>query len=71
MDQNGIIGAHGELTNLYFINGFSGHGIQQSPAAGNAISELILDGRFVDIDLTRFSYERVVNNKPLLEINVV
>jgi len=71
MDQNGVIGAHGELENLYFVNGFSGHGIQQAPAAGNAISELILHGKFIDIDLTRFSYKRIVDNEPLPEINVV
>ena len=71
LDQNCIIGPHHQISNLFFINGFSGHGIQQSPAAGHAISELILDGKYNDIDLTRFGYERVLNNEPLAEVNVV
>lgn len=70
-DQNGIMGPHHEVDNLFFINGFSGHGIQQSPAAGNSISELILDGRFTAIDLTKFGYKRIVDNAPVFEINVV
>lgn len=67
LDQNGIIGRHTDIPNLLLINGFSGHGIQQSPAAGNAIAELILHGQFRNIDLTRLSFERVVNNTPLFE----
>jgi len=70
-DQNGIVGAHPEISNLYFVNGFSGHGIQQSPAVGNAISELILDGKYSTIDLTRFSFERIRNNVLLKEENIV
>lgn len=70
-DQNAIIGAHPDIKNLYFANGFSGHGIQQSPAVGNAISELILDGRYSAIDLSRFSFERIHNNVLLKEKNIV
>ncbi len=70
-DQNAIIGCHPDLENLYLINGFSGHGVQQSPAAGRALSELIVDGGFRTIDLRRFSYERVRANAPIKELNVV
>lgn len=70
-DQNGIIGRHPEINNLYFANGFSGHGIQQAPAVGNAISELILDGEYVDIDLKRFGYERITSQSELKEVNVI
>ncbi len=53
------------------MNGFSGHGIQQSPAAGRAVSEIILDGRTHSIDLSEFSFHRIIENRPLLEKNVI
>ena len=59
------------MTNFLFANGFSGHGIQQSPATGRAISELIVHNRFVTIDLRRFGYERFAANRPIHELNVV
>lgn len=71
LDQNAIIGAHPVISNLMFANGFSGHGIQQSPAVGEAVSELILDGRIHSIDLSDFSFQRIVKNRPLRERNVV
>lgn len=70
-DQNGIIGPHPEISNFYFANGFSGHGLQQGPAAGNAIAELIVHGEFRAIDLKRFGYERIPENRPLYEKNVI
>jgi FAD-dependent oxidoreductase domain-containing protein 1 len=71
LDQNAVLGAHPELKNFYFANGFSGHGLQQAPAAGNAIAELIMHGTYRTIDLVRFGYERVLHNEPLFEKNVI
>ncbi len=70
-DQNAILGPHPDLSNFYAANGFSGHGLQQSPAVGRAIAELIRYGEFRSLDLSRFSYERVVAGRPLRELNVV
>jgi FAD-dependent oxidoreductase domain-containing protein 1 len=71
LDQNAVLGAHPELGNFYFANGFSGHGLQQGPAAGNAIAELIMHGTYRTIDLTRFGYQRIARNEPLFEKNVI
>jgi sarcosine oxidase len=71
LDQNLIIGRGPALANFYMANGLSGHGLQQSPAIGRALSEMILEGGFKSIDLTRFGYERVAKNQPLAELNVV
>lgn len=70
-DENGFIGAHPFYHNLYFATGFSGHGIQQAPGVGRAISELIIEGRFKTIDLTRFSFDRLFLNQPLYERNII
>jgi sarcosine oxidase len=71
LDQNAILGPHPEVGNFYFANGFSGHGLQQSPAVGRAIAELIAYGEYRSLDLRRFGYERVAKNLPILELNVV
>uniref|UniRef100_H3BEE6 FAD-dependent oxidoreductase domain-containing protein 1 n=1 Tax=Latimeria chalumnae TaxID=7897 RepID=H3BEE6_LATCH len=70
-DQNAILGMHPLINNLFFATGFSGHGLQQSPAAGRAIAELILDGGFQTIDLNALSFERVYLEKKALEKNIV
>ncbi|XP_017106978.2 FAD-dependent oxidoreductase domain-containing protein 1 [Drosophila bipectinata] len=70
-DANGVIGRHPHYSNLFIAAGFSGHGIQQTPAVGRAISELILDGRFSTIDLSRLGFERLVKNQPMFEVNIV
>ncbi|XP_078044332.1 FAD-dependent oxidoreductase domain-containing protein 1 [Augochlora pura] len=70
-DQNGIIGLHPYHRNLIFATGFSGHGIQQAPAVGRAISELILDNKFTTIDLSKLSFNRIIQNSPVHEVNIV
>ena len=71
LDQNALLGPHPEVENFYFANGFSGHGVQQAPAAGRAVAELIVHGRYVSLDLARFGYDRVLRNEPIRELNVV
>jgi glycine/D-amino acid oxidase-like deaminating enzyme len=71
LDHNVILGPHTELKNFLFANGFSGHGLQQSPAMGRGLSELIIYGAFKTLDLSPFGYERVTANRPFLEDAVI
>ncbi len=70
-DQNAIIGAHVDIPNLYLCNGFSGHGLQQAPAAGRAVAELILHGKFKTLDLSPFGLDRFAGTRLQLEENIV
>jgi glycine/D-amino acid oxidase-like deaminating enzyme len=71
LDHNLIVGRHPEVRNFVFANGFSGHGLQQGPAAGRAVSELIVYEGFRTLDLTEVGYERIVENRPFLEKAVI
>jgi glycine/D-amino acid oxidase-like deaminating enzyme len=71
LDHNAIIGRAGDVENFYLANGFSGHGLQQAPAVGRALAELIVYGQYRSLDLSELGYERVLSNRPLLERNVI
>jgi glycine/D-amino acid oxidase-like deaminating enzyme len=71
LDHNMILGAHPDIDNLLFANGFSGHGLQHAPAVGRALSELVLHGGWRSLDLSRLGWERVLQQRPLRELNVV
>lgn len=70
MDHNAILGEWPELKGFFLANGFSGHGLQQGPAVGRYISELILDRR-PELDLSIFSPARILENSPLSEGGIV
>lgn len=70
-DQNAILGAHTEVENFIFVNGFSGHGFQQSPAMGRGTAELIAYGEYRSLDLTPFNYERIAKGEKYVEKAVI
>jgi FAD-dependent oxidoreductase domain-containing protein 1 len=70
-DHNGIVGFHPQIENLLMMNGFSGHGLQQAPVVGRGVAELICHGKFVTLDLSDLSYRRILQQRPLLERNVI
>lgn len=71
LDQNAITGPHPEVGNFLFLNGFSGHGLQQSPAMGRGTAEWLVHGRYRSLDLTPFHYDRVIANTPFVEKAVI
>jgi len=69
-DSNAILGEWPEIRGLFLANGFSGHGLQQAPAVGRYLTEVIL-GKEPVLDLSIFSPQRILENKPLSEMGLV
>lgn len=70
-DHNAFLGAVPDLNGFYLALGFSGHGLQQSPAVGRGLAELIATWSYETLDLTPLSFERLAANDPIVEKNVV
>lgn len=71
LDQNAIVGPHPQVSNFLFANGFSGHGLQQSPAMGRGLAELICYGQYRTLDMSDLGYGRIARNEPLLERAII
>lgn len=71
-DGNVIIGPGADgLGNFHMLAGFSGHGLMHAPGCGRAMAELILKGRYETIDLTRFGWQRLLDDTPLPERGII
>jgi FAD-dependent oxidoreductase domain-containing protein 1 len=70
LDGNAILGEWPDLKGFFLANGFSGHGLQQAPAVGRYLTELII-GLTPTLDLSIFRPERILENKPLSEGGLV
>ncbi|MCX6082362.1 MAG: FAD-binding oxidoreductase [Chloroflexi bacterium] len=66
LDGNAVLGEWPTLKGFYLANGFSGHGFQQCHAVGRYIAEQMLGMQPV-LDLSKFSPERILENKPVAE----
>lgn len=71
LDQNAVLGPHPEVDNFLFMNGFSGHGLQQSPAMGRGLAEWITHGEYRSLDLSPFGYDRVARGEAMVEGAVI
>jgi len=71
LDHNAVVGPHHRVSNFVFVNGFSGHGIQQSPAMGRGVSELIVHGGYRTLDLSPLGHDRIVRGEPFVEDAII
>ncbi|MDQ2937823.1 MAG: FAD-binding oxidoreductase [Acidobacteriota bacterium] len=70
-DHHAIIGPAPNVQGLYFVNGFSGHGVMHSPASGRIIADLILHGHSGLIDASQLGVERFTTGNLLEETAVL
>ncbi len=70
-DFNAFVGVLPGLDNMLIAAGFSGHGLQQSPAVGRGVAELMIEGRFTTLDLSDFDPGRIARGERIVEENVV
>ena len=70
-DHNAIMGSHTDVENFVFLNGFSGHGLQQSPAMGRGTAEFLTYGEYRSLDMTPFNFDRIPNNNPIIEKAII
>jgi glycine/D-amino acid oxidase-like deaminating enzyme len=71
LDDNALLGAYPGIEGLYVAVGFSGHGLQQAPAVGKGLSELIRTGRYETMDLSPLDADRIFTGRRVLEEGVV
>ena len=66
-----IMGPHTNVSNFLFLKGFSGRGLQQSPAMGRGTAEWLTYGAYRALDLTPFNFARIPAAAPLIEKVVI
>jgi sarcosine oxidase subunit beta len=70
-DHHAIIGPAPDVEGLFFVNGFSGHGVMHSPASGRITADLILNGKSEVTDATQLSVTRFKEGRLLKETAVL
>ena len=70
-DHHAIIGPAPNVAGLYFVNGFSGHGVMHSPASGRVAADLILQGKSDLIEAEQLSVKRFATGRLLEETAVL
>ena len=64
-DSRPLLGEIPGIAGLYVCAGFSGMGFKISPAIGLVMSELVLEGKGLSVDLTPFRPSRFAENQPI------
>lgn len=70
-DHNAVVGPHDRIGNFVFLNGFSGHGLQQAPALGRGVAEYVTYGGYRSMDLSPFNYDRIPRGIPFTESAII
>ncbi len=70
-DANPILGPVPGLEGFVMAAGFSGHGFMHSPATGQLVAEMILDGGAHTIDVSGYSLQRFASQAVTPERNVI
>lgn len=70
-DHNAILGPHIEVENFFFLNGFSGHGLQQSPAMGRGTAEIMVHGKYQTLDMGQFHFDRIPAGRKIIERAII
>ena len=70
-DHHAIIGRASRVEGLFFVNGFSGHGVMHSPASGCIAADLVLHGTSRLMDATPLGVDRFRTGKLLEETAVL
>ena len=69
-DKHPILGTVASVRGFVSAAGFSGHGLMHAPAAGEALAELIVDGK-TTLDISALSYDRFTRGELIREHNVI
>ena len=70
-DRNGVVGPHPAVANLVFATGFSGHGLQHAAGVGRGVAEWLLHGAYRSLDLSPLGWARLLENRPLIETEII
>ncbi len=70
-DKHAILGLAPRLDNLWLINGSSGHGVMHSPALGQLVAEMILDGEAKTIDVHSLHPSRFAEGEAIPEFHLL
>ena len=60
-----------EVENFFFLNGFSGHGLQQSPAMGRGTAEMMVHGTYKSLDMSQFHFDRIPAGRKIIEKAII